>query len=476
MILKFILLLLEMKKQANFFIRSLSIHLLKILHSEDKKKPVLPLIFLWLQYEAGRNFSMKKHVVDIGGGPAGMTAAIFAARAGATVTLLEKGTSLGRKLLLTGGGRCNITNHKLPNELITQIPGNGKFLYSALSQFGAQDIIHFFHKAGIELKEEAHGRMFPKDDQATSILQGFLFHLKKNHVQIQTNCAVQTIHFLAKNGWHHVECIDGKIMQANAVILATGGQTLPKTGSSGDGYPWAKLAGHTITNLYPTEVPLQVSKNFMNLNRVQGLTFPDTSITVINSKGKAIKEIRHDLLFTHFGLSGPAALRAATYVQALRQKRDSEKSVSLQLDVCPDSYETELYQKLLTLKKQSPQKSLKSTVGMFTQERYALFLLDFLKISNTLKLAECKNETLQKFIHALKAFLIPIDKTLGFEKAFVTGGGVSVKEINPKTMASKKMPGLYFCGELLDIHAHTGGYNLTAAMSTGFCAGNHAGT
>ena len=182
MILKFILLLLEMKKQANFFIRSLSIHLLKILHSEDKKKPVLPLIFLWLQYEAGRNFSMKKHVVVIGGGPAGMTAAIFAARAGATVTLLEKGTSLGRKLLLTGGGRCNITNHKLPNELITQIPGNGKFLYSALSQFGAQDIIHFFHKAGIELKEEAHGRMFPKDDQATSILQGFLFHLKKNHV------------------------------------------------------------------------------------------------------------------------------------------------------------------------------------------------------------------------------------------------------------------------------------------------------
>lgn len=418
---------------------------------------------------------MKKKIVVIGGGPAGMTAAIFAAHTGASVTLLEKGATLGRKLLLTGGGRCNITNNKAPNELISHIPGNGRFLYSALSQFGPKEIIQFFQEANIMLKEEEHGRMFPKDNQSKSILNGFLYHLKKNHVQIQTKKTVQNIQFEEVNGQHKILLEDGTIIEADVIIIATGGQTMPKTGSSGDAYAWAKAAGHKVTHLYPTEVPLSVQAPFIQDGTLQGLTFPDCVLTVYDFNGKKYKEIRHDVLFTHFGLSGPAALRASAYIQTLKQKaKEGQLIIELRLDVCPDENEKALYQKLLWQKKHTPLKSIKSIVKPFTQERYALFLLDLIGVNYEARLADCKNEQLRKFAHHLKAFCIPVTKTLGFEKAFVTGGGVHIKEIDPKTMASKKMNGLYFCGEVLDIHAHTGGYNLTAAMSTGACAGRNA--
>lgn len=418
---------------------------------------------------------MKKNIVVIGGGPAGMTAAVFAAQNGARVILLEKGASLGRKLLLTGGGRCNITNNKPPKELIEHIPENGKFLYSSLSQFGSQEIIHFFREANIQLKEEAHGRMFPTDNQSTTILNGFLYHLKKQKIQIQTNASVGSIKFFHQSNQHKLTLTNGTTILADAIIVAVGGQTMPKTGSSGDAYAWAKEAGHTVTHLYPTEVPLRVHAPFIEQGILQGLTFPDAVLTVLDTKGKKYKEIRHDVLFTHFGLSGPAALRASAYIQKLKQSKDYfGEPILLYFDVCPDIKEDNLYQNLLQEKKKEPLKALKSIVKTRTQERYALFLLEWIQADADIRLADCKNDTLRQLAHALKFFPIPITKTLGFEKAFVTGGGVSIKEIDPKTMASKKMNGLYFCGEVLDIHAHTGGYNLTAAMSTGACAGRNA--
>lgn len=419
---------------------------------------------------------MRKNIVVIGGGPAGMTAAIFAAQGQTNVTLLEKGSTLGRKLLLTGGGRCNITNNKAPKDIIEHIPGNGKFLYSSLSQFGPKEIMQFFQRAGTRLKEEAHGRIFPADNQSTTILNGFLYYLKKQQVQIRTKAAVKEIHFLSNENQHLITLENGDTLLADAIIIATGGQTMPKTGSSGDAYPWAKEAGHTVTHLYPTEVPLLVFAPFIKTGMLQGLTFPDCILTVLDTQGKKYQEIRHDVLFTHFGISGPAALRASAYVQKLKQAKNyAGKPIQLQFDVCPDIKEDALYQDLLQKKRQEPLKSLKSLAKSFTQERYARFLLEWIQADENIKLTDCKNDTLRQLAHLFKAFPIPVSKTLGFEKAFVTGGGISIKEINPKTMASKKMNGLYFCGEVLDIHAHTGGYNLTAAMSTGACAGQHAG-
>lgn len=411
-------------------------------------------------------------VIVIGGGPSGLMAAIAAGETGAKVLLLDKGDKLGRKLAISGGGRCNVTNRLPTDELIKHIPGNGRFLHSAFSLFSNEDIILFFEKLGIELKEEDHGRMFPVSNKAQSVVDALLNRLSDLHVKVKTNSPVKKIEY--HQG--HVKSVvlqNGKEVETRAVVLAVGGKSVPQTGSTGDGYAWAKKAGHTITELFPTEVPVTSNEPFIKEKKLQGLSLRDVGLSVLNQKGKPIVTHKMDMIFTHFGISGPAVLRCSQYIVKELKKAPSKK-VTVNLDVFPDKKEEVLYQEIIRLLKTEPKKSIKNLLKGLLPERYLLFLLENNEIDPMAQAATLSNEKIRNFVESCKKFRFTANGTLSLEKAFITGGGVSVKEIEPKTMASKKMNGLYFCGEILDIHGYTGGFNITAAFVTGRLAGQNA--
>jgi predicted Rossmann fold flavoprotein len=416
--------------------------------------------------------SMNYDVVVIGGGPSGLMAAIAAGEKGLKVLLIDKGDKLGRKLAISGGGRCNVTNRLPVEEIIKHLPGNGKFLYSAFSIFSNEDIIKFFEKLGIELKEEDHGRMFPVSNKAQSVVDALLDQLEKLKVKVYTNSPVADIDY--QDG--HVSSVilkNGTEIQAKSVVIAVGGKSVPHTGSTGDGYAWAKKAGHTITELFPTEVPVTSNEPFIKNKSLQGLSLRDIELSVLNPKGKAIITHKMDMIFTHFGLSGPAVLRCSQFVvKAMKKWKLAE--VTMSLDVIPDKKEEEFFQEIVKLVKSEPKKSIKNTLKGLVPERYLLFLLEQNEIDPSEQGATISNEKIRTFVKSCKQFLIKVNGTLPLEKAFVTGGGVSVKEIEPQTMGSKLMDGLYFCGEILDVHGYTGGYNITSALVTGRLAGTNA--
>jgi predicted Rossmann fold flavoprotein len=412
-------------------------------------------------------------VAVIGGGPSGLMAAISASKYGAKTILIEKGNKLGRKLAISGGGRCNVTNRLPENELIEHIPGNGRFLYSAFSIFNNEDIIEYFESLEVPLKEEDKGRMFPVSNSAKEVVEVLVNQLKKHHVHVQKNSPVEDIIFGEGDKQHSILLKDESSIHAKAIIVAVGGKSIPQTGSTGDGYQWAKKAGHTITDLYPTEVPLTSKEDFIIKRTLQGLSLRDIAITVHNPKGKVIKTHRWDIIFTHQGISGPAALRLSQFVvKAL--KIFNVKEVTVTIDCFPDKNKEEVFQMLLKLAKESPKKAVKTVWKGIVPERYLHFLLEKANIPLDQTYSHLAKQDVQTFAQLLKAFPIQINGTLSIEKAFITGGGVSLKEIVPNTMASKKMPGLYFCGEILDIHGYTGGFNITAAFSTGYVAGKSA--
>ncbi|MDF2911065.1 MAG: aminoacetone oxidase family FAD-binding enzyme [Sporolactobacillus laevolacticus] len=407
-------------------------------------------------------------VIVVGGGPAGLMATIAAAEQGAHVLLLDKGDKLGRKLAISGGGRCNVTNAMPIDELIKHIPGNGRFLHSALAAFDNHDIITFFKNLGVELKEEDYGRMFPVSNDAKSVVTALLNKMRSLHISVRTNSPVQTV--LYSTHACGVKTMNGEKLSSEAVIVAVGGKSVPQTGSTGDGYAWAKAAGHTITELYPTEVPLTSNESFIKEKTLQGLSLSDVAVTLINPKGKAIQTHRWDMLFTHFGLSGPAILRLSQFVvKAL--KKFKTKDVTVLIDVKPDVREEELVQNLRHLAESEPKKAVKNVWKGIVPERYLLFIFDQIGLSPDRNFHELSKEDIRQMAKMLKGFPVRISGTLSIEKAFITGGGVSLKEVNPKTLESKLMPGLYFCGEILDIHGYTGGYNITSAFVTGHAAG-----
>ena len=252
-------------------------------------------------------------VIVIGGGTSGLMASVSAAMHGAEVVLLEKNPTLGKKLLHTGGTRCNVTNRRTPEEIVKHIPGNGRFLYSTFSQFDNQDIIQFFESRGVRLKEEDHGRMFPVTDSAKTILETFIQEIKKLGVQVRTNVKVKTIR-VSDGAVRVVELDNGEQLEADAVILATGGKSYPKTGSTGDGYGIAKVAGHTITPLFATEVPLTSGEEFIQKGELRALSLRNVALSVLNGKGKPVVTHQMDMIFTHFGVSGPAVLRCSSFV------------------------------------------------------------------------------------------------------------------------------------------------------------------
>ncbi|WP_374717069.1 BaiN/RdsA family NAD(P)/FAD-dependent oxidoreductase [Geobacillus thermodenitrificans] len=411
-------------------------------------------------------------VIIIGGGPSGLMAAIAAGEQGANVLLLEKGTKLGRKLAISGGGRCNVTNRLPIDEIVRHIPGNGRFLYSAFSVFNNEDIIRFFERLGVPLKEEDHGRMFPKSDSAQSVVTALVNELGRLKVDIRLEAPVEDV--LYEHGKTvGVKLKSGETIAANAVVVAVGGKSVPQTGSTGDGYPWAEKAGHTVTELFPTEVPIVSNEPFIKNRTLQGLSLRDVALSVLKPNGKPLITHRMDMLFTHFGISGPAALRCSQFVvKAL--KKASDGTVAMSIDALPDLTQEELFQRLAKLCKQEPKKAVKNIAKTVLPERYAAFLLERSGIDLQAAAGTVSHEALRAFVRCCKQFTFHVHGTLSIEKAFVTGGGVSVKEIEPKTMASKCMGGLYFCGEILDIHGYTGGYNITAALVTGRLAGMNA--
>ncbi|MGE7940709.1 NAD(P)/FAD-dependent oxidoreductase [Lysinibacillus xylanilyticus] len=412
-------------------------------------------------------------VIVIGGGPSGLMAAIAAGERKKKVLLLEKGTKLGKKLAISGGGRCNVTNRLPVEEIVKHIPGNGRFLYSPFTVYNNEDIIAFFEGLGVALKEEDHGRMFPVSNRAQDVVDALIRQLQRLHVEVRLNTPVNKL-LMDEDKILGVRLTDGTEIRSEAVIIAVGGKAVPQTGSTGDGYPWAERAGHTITTLFPTEVPVISKEDFIQARELQGLALRDVAVSVLNKKGKVLITHHMDMLFTHFGISGPAVLRCSQFVVKELMKTGYEP-VTMRIQTLVDYNEETCLQYLNRLIKEDPKKAVKNVWKGIAPERWLLFLCERADIDVQMTGIELSQEKIRNLARLLVNFTMSVSSTQSLEKAFVTGGGVSVKEIEPKTMASKKKDGLFFCGEILDVHGYTGGYNITSALVTGRIAGMNAG-
>ncbi len=410
-------------------------------------------------------------VVVIGGGPAGLMAAIGAARQGIPAVLLEKGDRLGRKLLISGGGRCNVTNARGTDHIIENIPGNGRFLYSSLAKWSSDDIISFFTELGVALKEEDRGRMFPVTDKAATVLNALVGELSALAVDVRLNSAVSALEFEQDSGAYRIELQqNADVIRAGAVIVASGGCSAPDTGSTGDGYVFAQRFGHTLVSPYPTSVPLVSNDPLITEKHLQGLSLRAIVLTLYDPRNKVVTREEGDLLFTHFGLSGPAALRVSQYAVKLMQKYP-DTPLKLAIDTMPAVTREQFVGNIWKLISEHPRRSFRTILKDVAAERLLDAVWRSMGFVADQIASEVGNRQLESVYEFLKEFPIAIAGTLGLGRATVTGGGVSLKGIDPRTMQSKLAPGLFFAGEIMDVHAHTGGYNITVAFSTGYVAG-----
>lgn len=413
---------------------------------------------------------MTYDVIVVGGGTSGMMAAVSAAENGARTLLIEKNKKVGKKLLLTGGGRCNVTNNREPEDIIQHIPGNGKFLYSAFSQFDNHQVMAFFQENGVPLKEEDHGRMFPVSNRSRSIVDCLHDKMLSLGVTILQEDPVKRL-VIEDQRILGVQLVSGERQIAPCVIISTGGRTYQQTGSTGDGYRFAKKAGHTVTPLFPTEAPLLSNESFILNKSLQGLALQDIKISVLNQKNKEIVSHEMDLLFTHFGLSGPAALRCSMFVN---RELETRQAVTVTIDALPNKSPGQLKAEFAKRRQEGEQKALKNGLKNLLPERYLDFLISQTDIDSATTMKSLSEKERDQLISLIKSFAMTINGTWPIEKSFVTGGGISLKEINPKSLESKLVHGLFFTGEVLDINGYTGGYNITAAFVTGHVAGKHA--
>lgn len=409
--------------------------------------------------------------IVIGGGVSGIMAATAASLNNNKVLLIEKNKKLGKKLLISGGGRCNVTNRLPYEEIIKHIPGNGKFLYGPFSVFDNESIINFVESNGVKLKEEDHGRMFPVSNKAKDVLNVFLEQLEQNKVDIHFETEVAEI-LTEDDKITGVKTAAGKTYKARNVIVTTGGKSVPQTGSTGDGHKFAKSLGHTVTELFPTEVPITSNQRFFTDGSLKGISLDDVALSVLKKNGKPRITHQMDMIFTHFGVSGPAALRCSQFVYK-EQQAQKKDNIKMQLDFFPQYTMGEMQEYINKTIKDNVDKSLKNILKNIHQERLITFVLEYLKIDGSTSGHHVSNQQKQALVEFFKRFTFNVNGTQSIEKAFVTGGGVNLKEINPSKMSSKLIEGLHFAGEVLDIHGYTGGYNITSALVTGYVAGYH---
>ena len=415
-------------------------------------------------------------VVVIGGGPAGMMSSITSAKRKNEVILIEKNSSLGRKLLITGKGRCNITSSLEMSEFINNTPGNGRFLFSAFQQFTNQDIIEMLKKNGLEVKKERGNRIFPVTDKAQSVLDCFEHELRANKVKIMRNSTVKRINsIIGENNEkvvNSVELENGKILEADKVIIATGGKSYPRTGSTGDGYKFAKELGHTIITPKASIVPLEADKELCQ--SLQGLSLKNVKIQLKNiENNKKIYDDFGEMLFTHFGVSGPTILSSSAHLLRVKNVDEllKQRKIKLVIDLKPALSKEELDSRILRDFEEVKNKEFKNSLDKLLPKKMIEVIIKLSGIKENKKVNEITKEERFKLVELLKNFEVTITGFRPIEEAIVTAGGVSTKEINPKTMESKLVKGLYFAGEVIDVDSYTGGFNLQIAYSTGFVAG-----
>ncbi|MBQ7516697.1 MAG: NAD(P)/FAD-dependent oxidoreductase [Schwartzia sp.] len=405
-----------------------------------------------------------KPVVVIGGGPAGMMAAIRAAENGAAVTLLEKMPALGRKMMITGKGRCNLTNLADIPEIIRQIPGNGVFLNSVLRAFDNQAVIRFFEEQGVPTKGERGGRVFPVSDRAQDAVDAMIRRLRELRVRVKTKAAVR--HILTEAGAvRGVETKDGERLEAAAVILAAGGASYPGTGSDGSGAVLARETGHTIVPLQPALVPLETAEDWPKT--LTGLTLKNVRASLL-VEGNVVGEEFGEMLFTHFGVSGPIILTLSR--EAAHRLRQGA-AVGLEIDLKPALDRETLDRRVQRDFSQYQRKAVKNALSGLLPTRLIPVVLTLSELVPEKPVHQVTRAERQRLTTALKHLPLTISGTRPLAEAIVTAGGVSTREINPRTMESKLVRGLYFAGETVDIDGYTGGYNLQAAFSTGAAAG-----
>lgn len=406
-------------------------------------------------------------VVIIGGGPAGMMAANQAAQNGARVLIVEKNEGLGKKLLITGGGRCNVTNAEFDNrKLLAKFTGSDQFLFSAFSQYSVQDTLDFFKERGLETKVEAEGRVFPITNKVESVWQVLVNELKTQNVTVRSNTTVTGIE---KEGAKVTGVIlkNGEVIKAKAVVLATGGKSHPETGSTGDGFKWLKTLGHTVVEPTASLVPLAIKDTWTK--KLQGVTLPEVNISLLqNSKKK--KKVKGKILFTHFGVTGPTILNLSQQVRELL----GYDEVFLSLDLVPhltlEALDTKIQEIVRT---EASNKKIKNSLGLLiTPATLAEAVLDQANISaDTLGHSLTRTERL-RLVQTIKNLKMTVQGLLGEDKAIVTAGGVALNEVDFKTMRSRLYDNLYLVGDILNINRPSGGYSLQLCWTTGFVAGN----
>lgn len=404
-------------------------------------------------------------VLVVGGGAAGMFASVFAARNGHEVHIFEKNEKLGKKLFITGKGRCNITNASDMDTLFSAVVSNPKFLYSSFYGYTNQDVIDFFESLGVSVKIERGNRVFPVSDHSSDVISGLSKELQRLGAEIHFHSDVKKI--LVEDGkFQGIELNDRRKITGDDCIIATGGCSYQTTGSTGDGYEFAKRMGHEVTELLPSLVPMQVREAYVK--ELQGLSLRNVKATLYDGKKELYQDFG-EMLFTHYGVSGPLILTASSYVG----KRLQKKELRLEIDLKPALDMEQLDQRVLRDFEENKNKQFKNAVQKLFPAKLIPVMLEVGGIDPEKKVNEISKEERLQFVNTMKHFSMTVTGVRDFNEAIITKGGVKTKEVNPATMESKLISGIYFAGEVLDLDAVTGGYNLQIAWSTAYAAGTN---